>query len=175
MVPAPSNLFLDRGKLLAHGGGGIAHFLDRAGQLVFRYTKMSDPVLKLILLVEHDLAAVARDCFDDHHVMAFDVSAVVERKRVPAWLRAKRSGYARNHRPGLRYQMQQRGALERAAHPAEEPTDAERHHGAGIGLGLDPFAKPSIEIACGLPRNIGALAVQILRRPRGLVQHAFNS
>src|SRR5215467_6828951 len=68
----------------------------------------------------------------------------------PAWLRAKQSRCARNHRPGLRYQMQRRGALERAVHPAEEPTDAERHEGGGMGLGLDPVAKPSVEIACGL-------------------------
>src|SRR5690242_19923000 len=59
-------------------------------------------------------------------------------------------------------------------HPAEQPTDPERGYRRRVRLRLNPVAQPCVERACGLSRNVGALAVQVLRGPCGLIHDAFD-
>src|SRR5690242_6045054 len=46
---------------------------------------------------------------------------------------------------------------------AEHPAHSEGHESGRIGLGFDRVPEPGIERGCSLARNVGSLAVEVLR------------
>jgi hypothetical protein len=59
-------------------------------------------------------------------------------------------------------------------HPAKEPADAECLDRRGIGLSFDCRAQPFVETDGCIARSVGSLTVEILCRPRRLIEGALK-